>query len=264
MKEVDFKIYKKLSEDGGISKSGIPSTVERSNAFNNLLNAEILDIAKVGRGLKVFVNKKVQFEKFFKTTFPNQQSKKSKSGNIKKYRNSKATLIKNKPIFLFRGFDSTFINGNSIDLKSYTQNFGVFATIPNSVKCKKLCFVENLEAFLNAEKLLGKDNIFAHKYGRIGKQSIQMFDADEILVFVDYDFNGLDEFLRIKEVFNEAKLFVPKNYDELFVNYSFNLKKNKAKMSRRVLNSNEPIVIKIREQVARSNKFLEQEILINV
>ena len=42
------------------------------------------------------------------------------------------------------------------------------------------------------------------------------------------------------------------------------MKKNKAKMSRRVQNSNEPIVIKIREQVARSNKFLEQEILINV
>jgi hypothetical protein len=264
MREVDFKIYKKLSEDGGMSKSRIPSTVERSNAFNNLLNAEILDIARVGRGLKVFVNKKEEFEKFFKTTFPNQQSNKSKSGNIKKYKNSKATIIKNQPIFLFRGFDSALINDKTVDLKTYTQDFGVFATIPNSVECKKICFVENLEAFLNTEKLLSEDYIFIHKYGRIGKQSIQMFKADEILVFVDYDFNGLDEFLRIKEVFDKAELFVPKDYDKLFVKYAFDLKKNKAKMSKRVINSNEPIVIKIREQVARSNKFLEQEILINV
>ena len=85
-----------------------------------------------------------------------------------------------------------------------------------------------------------------------------------ILVFVDYDFNGLDEYLRIKEVFTNAELYLPTNYSELFEKHSASLKGNKAKMSNAVKNSKDSIVMKIREQVARTNRFLEQEILINV
>jgi len=112
--------------------------------------------------------------------------------------------------------------------------------------------------------LLGVDFLFAHKYGRIGKDSISMIQAKEILVFVDYDFNGLDEYLRIKDVFNNAELYLPQNYDELFEKYSQALSGNKAKMSNSVKNSKDSVVIKIREQVARTNRFLEQEILVNV
>ncbi len=70
MREVDFNIYKKLSVDGSISKSVISKSVFKSNSFQNLLDAEILEITKVGRGLKVIVNKKTDFGNFFKTNFP--------------------------------------------------------------------------------------------------------------------------------------------------------------------------------------------------
>lgn len=264
MKEVDFKTYKLLFETKSVSKSVIPKSVLQSEIFQNLLRAEILESLKLGRGFKIEVSKDNEFEKFFKATFPEQNVSKSKSGNIKKYRNSKATKIDNNPIFLFRGFNTFQINNQLVDIQKHTHDFGLFSVIPNSIIVNKICFVENLETFLNAEKLLGKEYLFTHKYGRIGKESISMINATEVLVFVDYDFNGLDEYLRIKEVFANAELYMPTNYDEIFNRYSLSLSENKARMSNSVKNSTDSLVIKIREQVARTNRFLEQEILINV
>ena len=80
-----------------------------------------------------------------------------------------------------------------------------------------------------------------------------------MLVFVDYDFNGLEEFLRIKEVFDFAQLYIPENYDELFNKYSQSLKGNKAEMTKRIKQSSDRNVIKIRESIIRNNRFLEQQ-----
>jgi hypothetical protein len=264
MKEVDFKIYKFLLENKSVSKSVIPKSVLKSDAFQNLLQAEILMSKKIGRGFTVVVSKEIKFEKFFNSSFPEQKVYKSKSGNIKKFRNSKATKIRSKPIFFLRGFSTYNINGKTVELKALTRDYGLFSVIPTSVLADKICFIENLETFLNAEMLLGEEFLFIHKYGRIGKDSLSAIKANEVLVFVDYDFNGLDEYLRIKTVYGCAQLYVPDNYDELFSKQSVTLKGNKAKMSNAVKSSNESTVVKIREQVARTNRFLEQEILINV
>jgi hypothetical protein len=76
---------------------------------------------------------------------------------------------------------------------------------------------------------------------------------------VDYDFNGLEEFLRIKEVFEFAQLYIPENYDDLFKKYSQSLKGNKAEMTNRIKQSSDSNVIKIRESIIRNNRFLEQQ-----
>jgi hypothetical protein len=262
MKQVDFNTYKKLLEAKSLSKSTIPVSVLRSAAFKGLLRAKILYVSKVGRGLKIGIAKEDRFQQFFQTKFPEQDTLKSKAGNVRKFRNSKAAKIDSNPVFLFRGFTPISLNKNLVDVTESTQKFGLLAAIPNSIICKKVCFVENLEPFLQAEKLLGKDYLFVHKYGRIGEESIAMFEADEFLVFVDYDFNGLDEYLRIKNVFANAALHMPKNYEELYGKYSKTLKGNKAKMSKAVQISTDETVVKIREQVARNNKYLEQEVLI--
>lgn len=264
MKEVDFNTYKSLLENKSVSKSAIPKTVFHSQTFQNLLEAEILTQSKFGRGFKIDVSKEPEYQNFVTSYFPEQNASRSKSGNIKKYRNSKATKIDSNPIFFLRGFTTFHINRQAIDLAKQTRDFGLFSVIPESIIVDKICFVENLESFLNAEKLLGQEFLLAHKYGRIGKESISMIEAKEVLVFVDYDFNGLDEYLRIKAVFENAKLYLPINYSELFNKHSASLKGNKAKMSAAVRSSNDPLVIQIREQVARTNRFLEQETLINV
>jgi len=264
MKEVDYKTYKNILENNSISFKKIPKSVINSDIFKGLLNANILEIVKAGRGRKVTIIKESKFKEFFKNSFPEKNVSQTKSGNIKKYRDSKATSKTERfHTFLLRGFTEVKINNKVIDLKYHITNFGVFAISNSNIECIKVCFVENLETFMKAEKLLGKDYLFVHKYGRIGLNSLSFFKSKEYLVFVDYDFNGLDEYLRIKKVFNDAKIYLPSNYDNAFNKYSKTLKGNKAKMSNAVKRSKDKIVIKIREQVAKTNKFLEQEFLIN-
>lgn len=164
---------------------------------------------------------------------------------------------------MVRGFDTIRINDHPVDLNKHTQRFRLFGCHIQKMEAERICIVENLDTFLVAEQLIGKDYVFLHKYGRIGKSSLHGLVIKEILVFVDYDFNGLDEYLRIKEVFDFAELYVPDNYDELFEQYSQDLKGNKAQMSRRLKENNDPVVRKIRDSVLRNNRFLEQQILIS-
>lgn len=264
MKEVEYKTYKNLLENNSVSFNKIPRSVINSDIFKGLLNADILEIVKAGRGRRITIIKESEFKEFFKNSFPEDNVSQTKSGNIKKYRDSKATSKTERfHTFFLRGFTEVKINNKSVDLKYHTTNFGVFAFSNSNVECNKVCFVENLETFMKAEKLLGNDYLFVHKYGRIGLDSLSFFNAKEYLVFVDYDFNGLDEYLRIKKVFTDAVFYFPSNYDNAFKKYSKTLKGNKAKMSNAVKQSKEKIVIEIREQVSKTNKFLEQEYLIN-
>lgn len=265
MKEVEFNTYQRLLKSQSLSISRIPKNILNSHSFTSLIEANILQKIKVGRGFKLIINKESEFKKFFTTHFPEHNTSNSKSGNIKKYRDSKATSVNNNPIFLLRGFQTVNINHQWIDVAKYIEKFGLFSVIPKHIIATKVCFTENLEVFLNAEKRFGTDYLFMHKYGRIGVDSIQMIQAQEILVLVDYDFNGLDEYLRIKQVHSHAKLFMPDNYDDLFIQYAKNLEDdNKAKPSKRVKESDDSLVVKIREQIAKYNQFLEQEILIDV
>lgn len=261
MIELHHRTFKKFLEEEAISASSMPSTVRQSDQFEGLLRAEIIVLMKSGAGQKYFLKDRPAFEQFFQNMFPEEITTVSKTSNIKKFRNSKATKIDLPAIFLLRGFGQIMINEATVDVGVSTQRFGLFAATATSIKCAQICFVENLEPFMNAEKLLGENYLFIHKYGRIGKDSLKIFNAKKVMVFVDYDFNGLDEYLRIKAVFPQAELFLPKTYTTLFQKYSKSLKGNKAKMSNAVRLSNDKIVIKIREEVARNNRFLEQEIL---
>jgi len=261
MKEIDFKTYKLLKEQKEVSLSKIPKSVIDSTVFKSLISSNIIEKIKKGKGFKIVVCKQEAFNNFFSNNFPEQSSNKTKSSNIKNYRDSKATQIKNEPIFLIRGFNKVRINNLEIDLKYYSNNFGLFSVKNPIIETSKVCFVENLDTFLKAEKLFKDEYIYLHKYGRIGKSSIQNIIASDYLVFVDYDFNGLDEYLRIKSVFTNATLYIPDDFDELFKKYSKSLNKNKAKMSNAVKQSELEEVVKIRELVAKTNHFLEQEIL---
>lgn len=259
MTETDFRTYKKLLNLKELTENSIPKSVLNSAVFLGLLDSNILKKTKVCRGFRFEVSKTTEFELFFRTYFPEDIVIENKSDNVRKYRNSKTSQVKSKSIFMLRGFNLIDINNKLIDINYYTENYGLFACTATTIKTDKICFVENLDTFLVAEKLMGKNFLYIHKYGRIGKDSLSIFDTKEILVFVDYDFNGLDEFLRIKEVFSKAELFIPDNYNELFTKYSQSLKGNKAEMTKRVKETSDKNVIMIRESVARNNRFLEQQ-----
>ncbi|MCH8490978.1 MAG: hypothetical protein LAT81_13760 [Oceanicaulis sp.] len=259
MNQTDFRTYKKLKKDSFLTEKAIPKTVLSSHHFKGLVSSSILEKTKSGRGFRYEVNKPTEFENFFKTLFPEDIEVKDKSDNVRKYRNSKVQKTVSTPIFMLRGFETIKVNNNEINLEDYTNKFQLFACNADKIEAKRICIIENLDTFLVAEKLLGKNFVFLHKYGRIGKESLGCFSTNKLLVFVDYDFNGLEEFLRIKEVFEFAQLYIPENYDELFQKYSQSLKGNKAEMTNRIKQSSDSNVIKIRESIIRNNRFLEQQ-----
>ena len=259
MNQTDFRTYKKLKEDSFLTEKSIPKTVLSSPNFKGLVSSLIIEKTRSGRGFRYKINKPTEFDNFFTTYFPEDIEIKDKSDNVRKFRNSKIQKTVSTPIFMLRGFETIRINGSELNLEDYTIKFQIFACNAERIEAKHICIVENLDTFLVAEKLLGKNFVFVHKYGRIGKESLGCLSTNQLLVFVDYDFNGLEEFLRIKEVFEFAQLYIPENYDELFQKYSQSLKGNKAEMTNRIKQSSDVNVIRIRESIIRNNRFLEQQ-----
>lgn len=259
MNHTDFRTYKKLKENSFLTEKSIPKSIINSDHFKGLVSSLILEKRKSGRGFRYQINKAIEYDDFFKTYFPEDIEVRVKSDNVRKFRNSKIGKTTASPIFMLRGFQNINIDNDLVNLEDYTSKFKLFACTATKIQASQICIVENLDTFLVAEKLLGYNFVYVHKYGRIGKESISCLFTEKLLVFVDYDFNGLEEFLRIKEVFEFAELFVPENYDDLFQKYSQSLKGNKAEMSERLKHSSESNVIRIRESIIRNNRFLEQQ-----
>ncbi|MEI9808333.1 MAG: hypothetical protein WDO16_10950 [Bacteroidota bacterium] len=262
MKEIDFKYYQEQKE-GEISFSKIPTGIIKSSAFRNLTEANILHITKTGRGKTVKVINPPAYEKFLKTHFPEEVAGNSRAANISKLRNSKAVKRTGSNISFLRGTEKISVNGHEVDLAEFTRLYGLFSAYNPELTLDKLCIIENLETFLNADKIFNHSYTFLHKYGRVGIEFLKKLKANEVIVFSDYDLIGLDEYLKVKECFPGAILHVPDNFSGLFEKYSAPLRE-KQLATIRVKKSSEPIVIQIREIVLRSNRFLEQEILLLV
>jgi hypothetical protein len=262
MKELDYKFYSELRSNT-ITLNQVPKGIKDSLQFQNLLQAKIIETAKSGRGSRIIIKNSESFESFFARYFEvDKTSEITKTSNIKKLKDSKARRTKSPAIFFLRGFTNIKLDNKDFDLCHYTKTFGLFSLMSPIISSNKICFVENLDSFLKAEKLFEKDFIYLHKYGRIGIDSLKGISASEIQVFVDYDFNGLDEYLRIKDVFENATLYIPESFEQLFNKYS-KVIRGKQKQSKRVTESNLAEVIRIRELVSKGNRFLEQEILTN-
>ncbi|HLU94706.1 MAG TPA: hypothetical protein VKZ54_11300 [Membranihabitans sp.] len=259
MNQTEFRTYQKLKVKRALTQNAIPKSVLNSTQFNGLISSGILKKEKSGRGFRIYVERFDEFDRFFHTYFPEPGDVMNKADNVRMFRNSKISQTQTLPVFLLRGFQGVEVDGNPVDLEYFTRQFNMFACAGKDIATDKLCLVENLDTFLVAEKLLGEAYVFVHKYGRVGKASLEMFDPQEVCVFVDYDFNGLDEYLRIKEVFVFAELFVPADFEVLFSRFSKSLSGNRASMSNRVRNSDLSEVVRIRDMVVRTNRFLEQQ-----
>jgi len=262
MKEHDYKFYSEL-RDRSISLNDVPKSIKNSLYFQNLFASKTLDTEKSGRGSKIIIINISSFESFYLKHFSEDGSTDvTKFSNIKKLRNSKAKRTKSPAVFFIRGFRNIKLNGENLDLFYFTNSFGLFSVRQPTIVAEKISFVENLNSFLQAEKLFGNDFIYLHKYGRIGIDSLEKISGAEVLLFVDYDFKGLDEYLRIKSVYDHATFFIPENFDELFEKYS-RVIDGKQQQSERVTQSQLKEVIWIRELVSKANRILEQEILIH-
>lgn len=266
----DYNFLKKLKTEK-INCSAIPITVEKSNYFQNLVETNVILLeGNWKRGsIKLNENEQVYFDTFLKNNFPNEINQEiNRANNIKALRNSKGRQTESNAIVFLRGNKRIVINGIEVDLTFHTQNFGLFSAVLESLSCDRICFVENLFAFLNVEKIITEDYVFVHTYGRVGEKLLDKIQTNDVLVFSDYDFVGLDEYLKFKDKFETTTFFVPENYDFTFEKYSRPLKdtqkETSQKPSERVQKSTDEAVMKIRNKIFQTQRFLEQEILINL
>jgi hypothetical protein len=262
--KTEFDFYKRLKDIGSASKSTVPKTIQASSEFKSLVSSSVLKESFKGRGISYRILKPEQFNNFFHNKFPNGDIEVlTEIDNQKKFRDTKATKLEKKRVVLIRGKQDIIANEIKVNLCKQTKGFDLFTIILNSLYAKKICFVENLEPFLNAEKLLGDGYVYIHFYGRFPKEEVlKKIKCDEYVHFGDYDFVGLNEYIRATKVFKNCTLYIPDNYAELFKSYAVG-RKSKDTIYKDVENSQDKQVIKIREQLKTQNKFLEQQVILD-
>jgi hypothetical protein len=262
-----YNFWRRFLETGETGARSVPKIVSKSSQFQAFFNGQadgaiISDKRGKGQTLRINENKRDSIEQFFYITFPNSiENITSKAESVAMYRNSKASGKRDKPIFFIKGFNEIKLNEEYFDLETPTNRFGLSAFIAPKIEYAKICFVENKDVFLDAEKLFGEDYLYVHKYGRIGKDDVKLFTTNEILVFSDYDYVGLNEYLTIKGEFENTKFYVPNNYDDLHSKYSMSIK-DKQTPSELVLQSTDESVVRIRTIIQKENTFLEQQSLL--
>ena len=255
----------KLLEAETISQSRIPTSVTLSPDWENWLAAGFIELECHGSNRIYRVLDRENIRVIFYQKFPGEaEDDYSAVDNVRAFADSKARARASQGVCFLRGWQSVSLNGHVVDLDEKTRQFGLFAAVLTDLQADRICLVENLDSFLQAEKVLGTDWLLLHTYGRVGKGWLQKISCSELLVFSDYDFVGLDEFLRVREVFSEAQFFIPEGYEAMWVKYAKPIKKRddgEQLATRRIRESLHPVVVAVREQLLRTGKFLEQQAL---
>ena len=255
----------KLLEAETIPNSNLSMTVKDSADWQSWLAAGFVEMERRGSSLSFRVIDREALREIFHKKFPGEADDDGSAvDNVRAFGDSKARVRTTQGVCFLRGWQTASVNGYTVDLGEATQQFGLFAAALNNLKADRICIVENLDSFLQAEKVVGTNWLLLHTYGRVGKEWLQKISCREVLVFSDYDFVGLKEFLLVREVFSGARFFMPEHYEALWVKYAKPLKKRdegEQLATRRVSESQHPIVVSIREQLLRTGKFLEQQAL---
>ncbi|MCU0238768.1 MAG: hypothetical protein MUC29_04940 [Pyrinomonadaceae bacterium] len=265
MQNKKFKNFiKRILAESKISASSVGNSIKQTDEFTTLLNGGFIEHlpAKAGGG-NFHIKNRLALEKYFADKFPSENKNDFTAvGNVNSMRNTKAGKRESQNVVLIRGQETVLLNGIETDLKKYTDAYGTFSAKLTSLEASKVCFVENLDSYLLAEQVIKIDFIFVHTYGGIGRSIVSKTIAKEILVFPDYDFKGLHNYLLVKSVFPNTQLFVPNNYDILLETKSRTIKTKQGRTqqpSKAVLECEEEIVVKIRTDIFKTGHFVEQQ-----
>jgi len=259
-----YNFIKRLLNEDKLNASQIADSIKRSNDFETLINSGLIEYkSSITGGGSIVCNDKESIKKYFADKFPTELQKSFTAiGNVNSLRNTKAGKRESQNIILIRGQKSILLNGVKTNLKKYTDTFGTFSASLKSLETNKVCFVENLDSYLLAEQVIDNEFVFIHTYGGIGKSVVSRVFAEEILIFPDYDFKGLHTYLMVKSIWINTQLFVPKNYDALFETKSRTIKTKQGReqqSTKEVLLSKEEIVVKIRTDIFKNKRYLEQQ-----
>lgn len=259
-KETELRTFSRLAAGEQLAWGSVPKSVQNSNSLSELLATGVLTKVRRGAGRTLIAADLAALERFLDNRFPGRHSGVAGDGiaNVKRYRDSKGGKKESIGVVLLRGWQPILVNGAQVDLAYYTEHFSSFSVVKPQLKVQKLCLVENLDTFVIAERVLGRDWTFAHTYGRLGLKTLTGLAAEEILHFGDWDFTGLDEYLRLREQFPQTQLYLPENLEALWTTSSKPLKKG-AVITKRLKESEDTGVIRVLSLLGITNQFLEQQ-----
>ncbi len=255
-----LQIFNKLISDGYIANSSIGS-IRKNAIFNRLLDSEIIEKERKGAGNIWKVQKKDALIQNKNHYFPNDikeidDSKGERYKNIRTTRNSKSKSRKSYRLFFLRSFSYFTLNGQEVILKNKKPIGGQLDTMV----ADKICFIENLENFMEEENFINKGWTLLYVNGRIGKELLERVEAKKVMHYGDLDYVGLDEYARIKEVLSHSILYVPQNYFEDVKKYSKSIdSEQKASNKLLELAKNDKLVAKVLDYLHKNNDYLEQE-----
>lgn len=260
------KFLQNFIHNGRIQATRIPKGIRLSEVFQNLERSGIIKKGKAkNAGFIYTVEKEKDLIAAFQARYPGNISDEISSiANLRAFKDTKAKHRPSNRVALIRGHVPAIINETSVPIGNYTKTYGLFSAIIREIRAEKICIVENLDTFLIAERIIPKDYLFVHFYGRLGKEIIKGLNAVEILLFSDFDYVGLNEYLLLKSEFDNAKFYMPDDFDALFKTYGKPLKKKNGQAqvpSNAVKFTSDPTVLRIRDDIYRTNKFLEQQAL---
>ncbi|PHI18584.1 hypothetical protein CEQ90_17340 [Lewinellaceae bacterium SD302] len=269
-KELELRYFEVILSNGQVSKTSVPVTVRNSEVYAQLVNASILSEERKGPGKVIRLVDQEAFVKFLDARFPGRKSATGGTAisNQYRYRDSKGGAKSGHGLVILRGWKTIRVNGHRVDLGEATERFGGFACFQPIIETERFCTVENLSCLAgiparldvssDGEAVLDREQVYAHAYGRIGKQTFSELRCPEITHFGDWDYTGLDEYLRLQAIYPQTKLYVPEKLEDYWSTRSKPLKKE-AVITRRLQESQDPKVLRVLNLLGRTNRFLEQE-----
>lgn len=127
---------------------------------------------------------------------------------------------------LSQGSGSVTCNGAKFPVHELTLHNGLAACLITTVTrfefTGQVVVIENLECFLNAERILQGEALFLNGAGRLSDQLIaclnrSTFNAAPIFHWPDYDPVGLDDYIRLRRMLGErVSLYVPDDIEQRF------------------------------------------------
>ncbi|MBK7935590.1 MAG: hypothetical protein IPJ82_00190 [Lewinellaceae bacterium] len=187
--------------------SMIPMAAQQSSDLVNWLEAGFIEKEQRGRHIIYRVIDREALWEVFYQKFPGEADDDGSAvDNVRAFADSKARARTTQGVCFLRGWQSVLLNGCTVDLSETTQQFGLFAAVLSDLKADRICLVENLDGFLQAEKVVGTDWLLLHTYGRVGKGGSKI-GCREMPVFLTTIFVGLEEFLRVREALSRCSIF---------------------------------------------------------
>lgn len=247
--------------------------------LQSLFETEVLASERSGAGKRVVVKNRAALDAFVLRNYPSGLEGRGdtlapRSRAVAELRNSKKARETGPLMVLLRGFDNCELRAGDevLSVAHWTELAGVAALRLDGRLWEfagVLAIVENLEVFVNFERLKTGAQLALYAQGRLSSRILNWLCSPEmaqarIIHCGDYDPVGLDEYLRLKAACPErAELYLPSNLEDLLSRYGKReLLGSSAAVLARLRKSEDQEVSRVVKLMDRYSVGLEQEVLL--